>query len=220
MVKFSGPLREKLFRKAATRGDALTLAEVRAVARAHKDAGDLAEQMAGGGTSPADSGARAEEALPMQALRQRPASGRQPPPGQCYRCGEAGHWRRDCQVGQRGPRLSDRDRQRSGPAGPRGPQAARQDSSGRSSGDRRLAGRGTTASDNEPPIRRCFKCGDPGHLKRNCPLRGQVASVEEDVVLTVAPAQLRQRDRLPLVTVSVSGKLLPMLVILDHRYRS
>ena len=92
----------------------------------------------------------------MAALQQAPPSRTSPPSGPCYRCGQSGHWARQCRMG----------------ASPRAPSTSPQTSSSpplKSS---------PPSSSNKAPAKsvpageqkaiRCHRCHRPGHMVRNC----------------------------------------------------
>ncbi|KAF0292797.1 hypothetical protein FJT64_009271 [Amphibalanus amphitrite] len=147
-------LRAKLVKLAASKGDGLTLAEVRQTARAHRDMEQLGAQL--GGTRLAEAPAADAEGA-VNAVRSP-----QSRLGTCFRCGAAGHWQRNCPAAGAVPRARDSRC----PAG----QAA---SGGRSgaAGEHGRGAPGNSGSDGGPRQRRCFKCGSTEHLKAACPQR-------------------------------------------------
>ncbi|XP_043191626.1 uncharacterized protein K02A2.6-like [Amphibalanus amphitrite] len=195
-----GELQRKLVREAALKGDELNLEDVRRTARAHRDVMDLTTRLSGAPV-PAATDGEAVQVVRRQRRAETARPAERPGPGSCFGCGGRGHWRRDCPTA-RADSAPERARppaagavQQRGVSRPPGP----------ADGGRRDSRRGGPLEK-----RRCFKCGRTGHLKRDCPGIGQVASVEEDVVMTVA--QLTSQDRLPLVTLSVNGRETEMLV--------
>ncbi|KAF0290350.1 hypothetical protein FJT64_011438 [Amphibalanus amphitrite] len=157
-------LRAKLVKLAASKGDGLTLAEVRQTARAHRDMEQLGAQL--GGTRLAEApAADAEGAVNVVRSPQSRL-------GTCFRCGAAGHWQRNCPAAGAVPRARDSRC----PAG----QAA---SGGRSgaAGEHGRGAPGNSGSDGGPRQRRCFKCGSTGHLKAACPQRRvRLVAAEEE----------------------------------------
>ena len=200
-----GELQRKLVREAALKGDDLSLEDVRRTARAHRDVVELTTRLSGAPVPAATAGETVQVVRrPQRTQTARPAG--TAGPGTCFGCGGRGHWRRDCPTTRAGS-APDKARspaagaaQQRGVSGPPGP----------ADGGRRDSRRGGPHE-----TRRCFKCGRTGHLKRDCPGRGQVASVEMDqvgVVMTVAQRTTQRQGRLPLVTVSVNGRQMEMLV--------
>ena len=86
-----GSLQEKLIQLAASKGDKLTLSEVRQAARAHRDVQQLGARLAA--TRVMETSVAGGECTAVHAVRTpqtRHGS------GSCFRCGADGHWRKDC----------------------------------------------------------------------------------------------------------------------------
>ena len=103
IVGSSPGLREKLLQEAANKGDAVTLDNIRQTARAYRDMRQLSAQLAGTQqpvTGADNEGQPAEEQWPevlaVQARSTQTEATRPPRTVCCYRCGAAGHIRRDC----------------------------------------------------------------------------------------------------------------------------
>ncbi|KAF0287742.1 hypothetical protein FJT64_023568 [Amphibalanus amphitrite] len=151
-----GELQRKLVREAALKGDDLSLEDVRRTARAHRDVMDLTTRLSGA-PAPAETDGEAVHLVrrPQRTERVRPTE--PPGPGTCFRCGGRGHWRRHCpsaqsrQAGARPRQDGAQPRQDSG--------QPRQDS-----GQPRQAG----ARPWRAGAPRCYRCGERGHLQRDC----------------------------------------------------
>ncbi|KAF0292843.1 hypothetical protein FJT64_009215 [Amphibalanus amphitrite] len=144
-----GELQRKLVREAALKGDDLSLEDVRRTARAHRDVMDLTTRLSGA-PAPAETDGEAVHLVrrPQRTERVRPTE--PPGPGTCFRCGGRGHWRRHCPSAQ----------SRQAGARPRQDGAQpRQDS-----GQPRQAG----ARPWRAGAPRCYRCGERGHLQRDC----------------------------------------------------
>ena len=130
----SGKLQERLLQRAAERGDQLTLQDVVAAAAAMERTEALIEQMRGPRAA----------AEPVQLVTRDPR--RQLT---CYRCGQPGHARAECQRRQQQRHQQPQQQER----------AQQPRRSGRS------------------PV--CFKCRQPGHFKKDCRSRAVTAPVQE-----------------------------------------
>ena len=205
-------LRPKMLQKAAARGDALTLENVRGVATAFKDAKQLGEQLDGGGLAAAAAGVPDGGGLSVSAVRRLSAGADRPRPGACFRCGERGHWKRDCSAAASPCHAA--------PPTDRGGRWRRYEETGRGTGQNRSGRQRQGDSGQEEQrdrmmsqVRRCFRCGATDHIKRNCTrnTEGQVRSMEhEDTVMRIQ--RPTQRDQLPLVTVDINGRSTEMMV--------
>ena len=186
-------LREKLLQEAATKGDGLTLANVRQTARAYRDMRQLSAQLRESQPAATDASC---EGTTVNAVR--PDQPRRTQRGQCYRCGSKQHWKRDCPV--RAQERDSVDRQSPGDSGRRE--------------ERRPPGQARRP----PPVRRCFRCGSEAHLQRSCPQRRAMSVdhvTEDDSQQRLELLQIditSERDDLPLVAVMINGQRVKMMI--------
>ena len=186
-------LREKLLQEAATKGDGLTLANVRQTARAYRDMRQLSAQVTESQPAATDASC---EGTTVNAVR--PDQPRRTQRGQCYRCGSKQHWKRDCPV--RAQERDSVDRQSPGDSGRRE--------------ERRPPGQARRP----PPVRRCFRCGSEAHLQRSCPQRRAMSVdhvTEDDSQQRLELLQMditSERDDLPLVSVMINGQRVKMMI--------
>ena len=174
-------LQEKLIQLAASKGDKLTLTEVRQAARAHRDIQQLGAQLAATrvAEAPAASGNQVPhppDQLSVDAVGTRPDSSRTAwsrgrRAARCFHCGAAGHLRRDCPERQgqqqrpaagKGRPAQQQQRQQQ----PRRPRDRESDGRTADGGGRTSDGGG--ADDRRPETRRCFRCRKVGHLRHQC----------------------------------------------------